>query len=109
MRSGGDGRSVCIAAHPYTAVPLASVPSLDPDRRHETRRPTGETPSPLDMPLGCRFNNRCARATDRCRTEEPGIQPVKGRADHFVACHHPLEEAMGGAIDPARSRLQTVS
>jgi peptide/nickel transport system ATP-binding protein len=96
-------------AHPYTAVLLASVPSLDPDRRHEARRPTGETPSPLDMPQGCRFNNRCPRVTDRCRIEEPGIQPVKGRADHFVACHHPLEEATGGESDPAWSRLQTVS
>jgi len=76
--------------HPYTATLLASVPSLVPRRREE--RPTmarGETPSPLDVPSGCRFRTRCPAATERCAREEPQIQNV-GRAGHFVACHHPL-------------------
>jgi peptide/nickel transport system ATP-binding protein len=76
--------------HPYTATLLASVPSLVPRRREE--RPTmarGETPSPLDVPSGCRFRTRCPAATERCAREEPPIQNV-GRPGHFVACHHPL-------------------
>lgn len=79
--------------HPYTATLLASVPSLVPRRREE--RPTmarGETPSPLDVPSGCRFRTRCPAATERCAREEPQIQNVD-RPGHFVACHHPLAAA----------------
>jgi oligopeptide/dipeptide ABC transporter ATP-binding protein len=39
-------------------------------------------------PPGCRFNPRCAAATDRCRIEEPALREIG--EGHFVACHHPL-------------------
>jgi peptide/nickel transport system ATP-binding protein len=76
--------------HPYTAALLASVPSLVP-RRREDRRPVarGETPSPMDVPSGCRFRTRCPAASERCAREEPQIRPA-GPPGHFVACHHPL-------------------
>jgi peptide/nickel transport system ATP-binding protein len=80
--------------HPYTATLMASVPSLTPRRRE--KQPIvarGETPSPLDVPSGCRFRTRCPAATDRCAREEPQIRPV-GTAGHFVACHHPLVGAV---------------
>ena len=76
--------------HPYTATLLASVPSLVPRRREErVAVARGETPSPLDVPSGCRFRTRCPAATERCAREEPAIRNV-GEAGHFVACHHPL-------------------
>jgi len=79
--------------HPYTATLLASVPTLTPSRRTERPGlPRGETPSPLDMPSGCRFRTRCPRADPRCTAEEPLIVPAQGRPDHFVACHHPLPD-----------------
>lgn len=80
-------------AHPYTAVLLASVPSLDPTRRRRSVAPAGETPSPLDMPVGCRFHNRCPRATSRCLNEEPVVKSLGTKRGHFVACHNPLVPA----------------
>ena len=77
--------------HPYTATLLASVPSLKPRRREERpEMPRGETPSPLNVPSGCRFRTRCPAATERCAREEPQIRQAGGDAGHFVACHHPL-------------------
>jgi peptide/nickel transport system ATP-binding protein len=80
-------------SHPYTATLLQSVPTLTPSRRAE--RPVlarGETPSPLNVPSGCRFRTRCPRATERCAQEEPQMHAASGRAPgHFVACHHPIE------------------
>lgn len=77
--------------HPYTATLLASVPSLVPKRREDrVAIARGETPSPLDVPSGCRFRTRCPAATERCAREEPQIRSV-GEAGHYVACHHPLD------------------
>ncbi|MGE3620204.1 MAG: ABC transporter ATP-binding protein [Acidimicrobiia bacterium] len=76
-------------AHPYTAALLESVPVPDPERRRDrSHRVTGDLPSPLDPPSGCRFRTRCDRATDLCRTEEPPMRAVG--PDQHVACHHPL-------------------
>jgi peptide/nickel transport system ATP-binding protein len=76
-------------AHPYTRVLLDSIPQPDPDRALPDRAITGEPPSPIDPPSGCRFRTRCPRADDRCRDEEPTIrEAAPGR---FVACHHPDE------------------
>ncbi|SPA43378.1 oligopeptide transporter subunit; ATP-binding component of ABC superfamily [Cupriavidus taiwanensis] len=77
--------------HPYTATLLASVPSPDPARR--LLRPAlahGETPSPLDVPSGCRFRTRCARASERCAREAPALQACADAPGHAVACHYPL-------------------
>jgi peptide/nickel transport system ATP-binding protein len=85
--------------HPYTATLLASVPSLVPGRR--TARAAvvrGETPSPLDVPSGCRFRTRCPAATDRCAREEPQIRAI-GAAGHYVACHHPITTPSGSGQD----------
>jgi peptide/nickel transport system ATP-binding protein len=76
--------------HPYTAMLLASVPSLVPSRRSVRREvPRGETPSPLAVPSGCRFRTRCPRATDLCASQVPQIAATEAPG-HFVACHHPL-------------------
>lgn len=76
-------------AHPYTSALLSSVPVPDPEVRPSTPEGiSGELPSPIAPPSGCRFRTRCPRAEDRCVTEEPTMREV---ADgHFVACHFPL-------------------
>jgi oligopeptide/dipeptide ABC transporter ATP-binding protein len=71
--------------HPYTRTLLASIPRPDPRRRSTAKPPAGEMPSPLNLPVGCRFQSRCAYAMDICRTVEPGLAAIG--AGHQTACH----------------------
>jgi len=75
--------------HPYTAALLQAIPIPDPtiaiDREAGL---TGELPSPIDPPSGCRFRTRCEYATDICAAQEPQITELA--EGHYVACHHPL-------------------
>ncbi len=75
-------------AHPYTAALLASIPQPDPEATHADAGLTGELPSPVNPPTGCRFRTRCPRAEDRCANEEPQMREVA--QGQFVACHFPL-------------------
>jgi oligopeptide transport system ATP-binding protein len=71
--------------HPYTqALFTAALPS-HPGERHEKLAITGEVPSALDPPSGCRFHTRCPHAMPRCTIEAPVRKEVA--ADHTVACH----------------------
>ena len=75
-------------AHPYTAALLASIPEPDPDAVPSGEALTGDLPSPVDPPSGCRFRTRCPRAEERCAQEEPVMREIGAR--HHVACHFPL-------------------
>ncbi|WP_049564323.1 ABC transporter ATP-binding protein [Nonomuraea sp. SBT364] len=75
-------------AHPYTRALLASIPGSGLGLPPADRLISGEPPSPVSPPSGCRFRTRCPRAADRCAVEEPEIRPLNG-GDHFVACHYP--------------------
>jgi peptide/nickel transport system ATP-binding protein len=75
-------------AHPYTAALIAAVPVPDPTSKRTKIVLSGELPSPVNPPKGCRFHTRCPYATERCRMEEPEL--VEIRKGHFVACFHPL-------------------
>jgi oligopeptide/dipeptide ABC transporter ATP-binding protein len=77
--------------HPYTAALLTSIPSPDPEVGRVPAESTisGEPPSPVDPPSGCRFRTRCPRAQDICAAEEPEMRMLG--PDHSVACHFPLE------------------
>ncbi len=71
--------------HPYTQALLRAAPTLDPADRGKNVSLTGELPSPLAPPSGCRFHTRCPKATDLCRVERP-ILAVKS-SGLKVACH----------------------
>jgi oligopeptide transport system ATP-binding protein len=73
--------------HPYTQGLLASIPVPDPSlaRLQDEEGLSGDLPSPIDPPPGCRFHTRCPHATGCCREEAPALRNVGG--GHAVACH----------------------
>jgi oligopeptide/dipeptide ABC transporter ATP-binding protein len=73
--------------HPYTQSLLKAVPRLIPQRRHRAAVLSGDIPSPLDIPSGCRFHPRCPKAQEICRRiDPPAVTPFPG---HLAACHFP--------------------
>ncbi|HEX7214841.1 MAG TPA: dipeptide ABC transporter ATP-binding protein [Methylomirabilota bacterium] len=70
--------------HPYTQALFAAALPIDFDSSREEIALSGEVPSPLSPPAGCRFHPRCPHAMPRCATEEPVLRPAAGR---LVACH----------------------
>ncbi|MFQ6048388.1 MAG: ABC transporter ATP-binding protein [Phycisphaerae bacterium] len=76
--------------HPYTQALLSAVLEPDPHSSRRQRRVilSGEVPSPIHPPAGCRFHPRCPLAVDRCRIEPPALEPKPDTAPgHLVACH----------------------
>jgi peptide/nickel transport system ATP-binding protein len=74
-------------AHPYTRALIASIPGGGLDLPPADTLISGEPPSPVDPPSGCRFRTRCPRAATRCAEEEPRIRQIGD--DHWLACHYP--------------------
>lgn len=75
--------------HPYTKFLLNAIPKADPRLRGENKELlSGEIPSPVNPPPGCRFHTRCPYAKDLCRTRIPEVTTVGERR---VFCHFPLE------------------
>ncbi len=71
--------------HPYTRALLSAVPVPDPTAKRNRMILTGDVPSPIRPPSGCRFHTRCPFVFDRCRTEEPLLRP--GADGQLAACH----------------------
>ncbi|RCV54707.1 dipeptide/oligopeptide/nickel ABC transporter ATP-binding protein [Marinitenerispora sediminis] len=87
--------------HPYTRALMSAAPSLDVTGGAAAGRIllSGEIPSPLDPPSGCRFRTRCWQAAERCASEAPPARPrtdgggAAERDRHAALCHFPLEAA----------------
>jgi len=75
--------------HPYTIALLSGIPV--PDVEHKPWRIvlSGDVPSPVDPPAGCRFHTRCPFAVDRCLAEEPLLESME--SGHLIACHRKHE------------------
>ncbi|MGV2125080.1 ABC transporter ATP-binding protein [Agrobacterium vitis] len=76
-------------SHPYTQALLSAIPQPHKRDKRERILLTGEIPSPLNPPGGCKFSTRCPYAKDICRDLRPPLTPVS--AERKVACHFPLD------------------
>jgi peptide/nickel transport system ATP-binding protein len=85
-------------AHPYTKGLIESAPTADPaaERSKVHEGITGELPSALHPPTGCRFRTRCPLAQEICSTVEPALKPY-GQSNHLAACHFALQPAVTSA------------
>ena len=70
--------------HPYTQALMSAIPIPDPELKRYRIILTGDVPSPVNPPSGCRFHPRCPVVMERCSWEEPQIREIS--PEHFVSC-----------------------
>jgi peptide/nickel transport system ATP-binding protein len=94
-------------AHPYTKGLIESAPTADPatERAKVHEGITGELPSALHPPTGCRFRTRCPLAQEICSTVEPELKPY-GVGNHLAACHFALQPPAQVAAPSAAEQVQ---
>jgi oligopeptide/dipeptide ABC transporter ATP-binding protein len=81
----GEARALALAPkHPYTKALFSAALPSHPDELREEIILTGEVPSPINPPSGCRFHPRCPQAMADCAEREPPLADVEGR---LVACY----------------------
>jgi oligopeptide/dipeptide ABC transporter ATP-binding protein len=85
--------------HPYTEALLSAVPIPEPKMRRKRIILTGDVPSPIRPPPGCRFHTRCPYVMDHCKVVEPQMTEVE--PGHFVSCHLRTPSAAMTAISAA--------
>ena len=81
------GADVRHAQHPYSKTLLEAVFDLDMDFSKKIEVLDSEVPSPLDVPPGCPFQNRCRHCMEICKKERPLLTDLKPNHEHQVACH----------------------
>jgi oligopeptide/dipeptide ABC transporter ATP-binding protein len=101
VESGATDVLIRAPAHPYTRLLVASVPEPDPSIRRD-RPQVIEREEVGGASGGCRFRQRCAWASERCRHEEPLLSPLSGQ--HQAACFHAAEVSAGGPPPAGRDR-----
>lgn len=88
-----------VPQHPYTKALLSAVPIPDPQVEKKRQRIilSGDLPSPINIPTGCRFHTRCPMVQSMCREVEPVFARKEGR-EHYAACHfsESVTTALGG-------------
>ncbi|TBL77649.1 ABC transporter ATP-binding protein [Paenibacillus thalictri] len=84
------------ASHPYTKALLSAIPQPDPDFNKERIILSGDVPSPVNPPSGCRFCTRCQEAMPICREIAPEFVPLNDK--HAVACHLYAETPAAQAV-----------
>ena len=90
---GPTGQVLAHPRHPYTAALLSAVPVPDPDQAQQRQRIilTGDVPSPIDPPSGCRFHVRCPKAQSRCAAGVPDLVAAPDDPPgHTAACYFPV-------------------
>lgn len=85
VESGTAEKIVKSPAHPYTKALIDAIPVPDVTRKIKNIMKQN-IPSPIDLPIGCRFNTRCPIAIDRCFKEEPKLEELINTQEHFCAC-----------------------
>ncbi|WP_371776320.1 ABC transporter ATP-binding protein [Streptomyces sp. NBC_01438] len=98
--------------HPYTRALLSAVPEATAEDvpARDRIRLTGDVPSPVNPPSGCRFRTRCWKATDKCASEAPPLVQISGSRDgHLTACHYPEEPGTVSAVPKARTASEASS
>ena len=78
------------AFHPYTQALLEAIPTTEDESGKELALISGDIPSPINPPSGCKFHTRCQYTNDKCKTVVPDWRELQ--SGHFVACHYPLEK-----------------
>jgi oligopeptide transport system ATP-binding protein len=98
--------------HPYTRALLSAVPVPDPEMERRRKRVilTGDVPSPVNPPEGCRFHTRCwlyerLGKPEQCRTVDPPVRTLQG--DHGAACHF-AEEALASDVGVGHIEMSPV-
>jgi oligopeptide transport system ATP-binding protein len=87
--------------HPYTKALLSAVPLPDPSRRKQLATLQGDVPSPENIPVGCRFADRCPFATEKCRAAPPPFVEVE--KDHWIECHYDIDFGKKSQVEFAQS------
>jgi peptide/nickel transport system ATP-binding protein len=89
--------------HPYTRGLLSAVPRLTPGRASTAVAVTGDPPSPIDIPAGCRFRSRCPIAQEICAEADPRLERHDAQPGHEAACHF-ADEHSPGPVHHAETR-----
>lgn len=89
MESGPADLIAGKCMHPYAQALTSVLAMVGEGRRMERIVLRGETPSPIDIPAGCRFHSRCPWVQDKCRREEPEYREIE--PGHFICCHYPRD------------------